>query len=409
VPSVAEAPSRIRLSETSATTPGVLPSQLIYEAVEAGYIQTPQDDPIPVGNYQPASLDLRLGDVAHRLQCSFLTDRHSTVESELRDIVLGPELDLRNGAVLEQNRPYLIPLLEELDLPSHIRAQTNPKSSTGRVDIFTRVVTDRNYRFDEIPAGYRGRLYLEVVPLSFTVKVSRGLTLNQLRLIIGEARNSDQELREIHRTEPLLFRGTTPIDVTDLPLARGLFLSLDLRGKETARVGYRARKNSQLLDLSSRAVYAWEDFWEPVRPVKGGKIILEPEEFYLLLSAEGARIPPRWAAEMAAYDPTAGELRTHYAGFFDPGFGYDRARTRPGTRAALEVRARDVPFMVEHGQPLAKLQFEEMLFEPEVLYGEESVRSSYQDQAIMLSKHFRQDDASRQLDLVPPKHGEALF
>lgn len=386
----------------------MFPSQLLYEAVEAEYIRAPERDPIPVANYQPASLDLRLGDVAHRLQCSFLTDRNSTVESELKDIVLGPPLDLRAGAILELKRPYLIPLLEEVDLPDHVRAQTNPKSSTGRLDIFTRVVTDRNYRFDEIPAGYRGRLYLEVVPLSFTVKVSRGLTLNQLRLLIGDARCTDEHLRQIHEEEPLLFRGRKAIAASELPLARGLFLSLDLRGRTTSRIGYRARKNSQLLDLSSRSTYDWQDFWEPVRPVRGGKVILEPEEFYLLLSAEGTRIPPRWAAEMAAYDPTAGELRTHYAGFFDPGFGYDRDRRRPGTRAALEVRARDVPFMVEHGQPLAKLQFEEMLFEPDVLYGDDAVRSSYQDQAIMLSKHFRQDTAS-QLDLVPTKPGEALF
>ena len=387
----------------------MFPSQLLYEAIDAGHIRASEEDPIPVTNIQPASLDLRLGDFAYRLQCSFLTDRNSTVESTLADIVMGPPIDLRMGAVLELHRPYLIPLLERLELPRHIRAQTNPKSSTGRLDIFTRVVTDRNYRFDEIPAGYHGRMYLEVVPLSFTIKVGRGLALNQLRLLIGDARCDDEELRQIHKSEPLLFRGDRPVPVSDLDVARGLFLSLDLKGDPDNRIGFRAKKNSRLLDLSSNKTYDWKEFWEPARPVKRGKLILEPEEFYLLLSVEGARIPPRWAAEMAAYDPTAGELRTHYAGFFDPGFGYDKAGTRPGTRAALEVRARDVPFMVEHGQPLAKLQFEEMLFPPDVLYGDESVQSSYQGQAVMLSKHFRQDDRSHQLDLLPTRPGRVLF
>jgi dCTP deaminase len=339
-----------------------------------------------------------------------LTDRRSTVESELADIVMGQPLDLREGAVLELKRPYLIPLLEEVHLPPHIRARANPKSSTGRLDIFTRVVTDRNYRFDDVVPGYQGRLYLEVVPLSFTVKVNRGLSLNQLRLLIGDTRCTDDELREIHKTEPLLFSGSTP--VKDLPVNHGLFLSVDLRGDTSdSRVGYRAVKNSRLLDLSSGRTYDWKDFWEPVRTVKRGKVILEPEEFYLLLSLEGSRIPPRWAAEMAAYDPTAGELRTHYAGFFDPGFGYDRDRLRTGTRAALEVRARDVPFMVEHGQPLAKLQFEQMLFEPDVLYGEDTVGSSYQDQAVMLSKHFRQDDRKHhnQLGLLSDSSRQGSF
>jgi dCTP deaminase len=364
---------------------GVLPSQQLREAIAGGWIVAGQWRVLPE-SVQPASVDLRLGDHAWALRCSFLPDRDSTVEQKIEDLAF-ERIDLRDGATLERDRPYLVPLIEELRLPEGVRAKANPKSSTGRLDVFTRVLTDRNHRFDEIAAGYHGKLYLEVVPRTFAVRVKTGLALNQVRLMQGDARLSDEQLITLHAQTPLLYRDSQALAESELSLADGLFVRLDVSGSEDSIVGYRAKKNSLPIDLTRVAALKWQDYWEPVHPEGGGRIVLEPEIFYLLLSAEGASIPPSYAAEMLAYDPTAGELRTHYAGFFDPGFGYSRDGSTRGSRAALEVRARDVPFMVEHGQPVCKLAFERMAQEPDVLYGED-VGSNYQGQQTMLSKHF---------------------
>jgi dCTP deaminase len=364
---------------------GVLPSQLLREAVSNEWLLAGEWR-IPDRAIQPASVDLRLGEHAWALRCSFLPDSRSTVEEKISDIAF-ERIDLRDGATLERDRPYLVPLIERLALPPKLRAKANPKSSTGRLDVFTRVLTDRSHRFDEIAAGYSGGLYLEVVPRTFAIRVKTGLALNQVRLIRGEARLDDEQLLALHERSPLLYLDSAPIDAAALQLANGLFLSLDVSGPSERIVGYRAKKNSLPIDLASAGGLRWQEFWEPVYPEPGGRIVLEPEAFYLLLSAEGVSVPPGYAAEMLAYDPTAGELRTHYAGFFDPGFGYSRERDSHGARAALEVRARDVSFMVEHRQPVSKLAFEAMAAEPDVLYGEEA-GSSYQHQRSMLSKHF---------------------
>ena len=364
---------------------GVLPSQLLREAIARGWLLA---DPwrIPASAVQPASLDVRLGEHAWALRCSFLPDSDSTVEHKSRELAF-ERIDLRDGATLERDRPYLVPLLEEMRLPAEVRAKANPKSSTGRLDVFTRVLSDRNNRFDEISAGYHGRLYVEVVPRTFAIRVKTGLALNQVRLLHGDGRLGDDELRALHERTPLLYLDSRPLTAAELSLSDGLFVSLDVSGAADSIVGYRAKKNSLPIDLTGGAQLRWRDYWEPVNPERGGRIVLEPEVFYLLLSAEGVCIPPSYAAEMLAYDPTAGELRTHYAGFFDPGFGYARAGARAGSRAALEVRARDVAFMVEHRQPVCKLAFEHMAAEPDMLYGEE-IGSSYQGQLTMLSKHF---------------------
>lgn len=367
------------------SSPGVFSAQSLSGAIDRGWISSGHGAG-SAGSIQPASLDLRLGDVAWRLRCSFLPDRDSTVEEKLQDLAL-EKIDLAQGAFLERNRPYLIPLAEELELPGHVRARTNPKSSTGRLDVFTRVITDRNSRFDEIRPGYRGRMYLEVVPRSFAIQVQQGLSLNQLRLITGEHALDDAAIRRADTETPLLYRDGEPVPASEMPLSGGLFLSLDLTANEDRPVGFRAKRTSQQIDLSKIRHYDWQEYWEPVRPEKDGRVILEPEEFYLLLSREGVCIPPDLAAEMAAYDPTAGELRTHYAGFFDPGFGLHPGATSQGSRAALEVRARDVPFMVENDQPVCKLTFERMDHRPDLLYGEE-LASNYQGQETMLSKHF---------------------
>jgi dCTP deaminase len=369
----------------------VLPSQAIRDAISDEWI-TAGVFRIPRELVQPASLDLRLGPTAWALRCSFLPDAGSTVE-EKRAGISYDEIDLRDGATLERDRPYLIPLIEQLRLPPDVRAKTNPKSSTGRLDVFTRVMTDRNHRFDEITAGYQGKLYLEVVPRSFAIRVKAGISLNQLRLLRGNAQLSDDEVRGVHEEHPLLYQDHAAVRGADLQLAGGLFLSLKIDALPGSIVGYKAKPNTFPVDLTSTTALKTEDYWEPVRPENNKQIVLQPDVFYLLISAEGVSIPPDFAAEMLAYDPTAGELRTHYAGFFDPGFGYSTgAKKRYGSRAALEVRARDVPFMVEHLQPVCKLAFERMETTPDVLYGQD-LGSNYQGQETMLSKYFADQTA----------------
>jgi dCTP deaminase len=374
----------------SGSIPGVFPSQELNRAIEAEWVSS-GDYRIRPEAIQPASIDLRLGDFAWALRCSFLPDVDSSVEEKTEGLAF-QKVDLRDGAVLERDRPYLVPLIEELALPEDVRAKANPKSSTGRLDVFTRVITDRHHRFDDIRAGYRGRLYLEIVPRSFAIQVKTGLSLNQLRLVRGDARLTDAAIRDLQREAPLLYMESTAVPESELAVSDGLFLSLDLSGPANRTVGYRAKKNSLPVDLSRVRAYRWTDYWDPVFPEPGGRVVLEPEIFYLLLSAEGVSIPPDIAAEMMAYDPTAGELRTHYAGFFDPGFGYDPEGGRPGSRAALEVRARDVSFMVEHRQPVCKLGLELMAAPAERLYGA-SLGSNYQGQVTMLSKHFEEQTA----------------
>ncbi len=384
----------------SESIPGVFPSQELNRAIEAEWISS-GDYRIRPEAVQPASIDLRLGDFAWALRCSFLPDADSTVEEKTEGLAF-QKVDLRDGAVLERDRPYLVPLIEELALPEDVRAKANPKSSTGRLDVFTRVITDRHHRFDDIRAGYRGKLYLEVVPRSFAIQVKTGLSLNQLRIARGDVRLGDPEIRELQVGSPLLYVEGEAVPDRDLALSDGLFLSLDLSGPSDRTVGYRAKKNSLPVDLSRIRAYRWTDFWDPVFPEAGGRVVLEPEIFYLLLSAEGVCIPPQIAAEMMAYDPTAGELRTHYAGFFDPGFGYDPQGGRHGSRAALEVRARDVSFMVEHRQPVCKLGLERMAAPAERLYGA-GLGSNYQGQVTMLSKHFEEQTAGAGEEATPLK------
>jgi dCTP deaminase len=376
------------------TDHGVLPAQLIAAAIKSGWIANAGGG-IPDQNIQPASLDLRLGTVAYRLRCSFLPG-NEPVEEALRRYQMGRvELDADGGGILERNRPYLIPLVEELELPPGLRAKANPKSSTGRLDIFTRVITDRSFMFDEVPPGYKGRLYLEVVPRTFTIRVTPGLTLNQLRLMVGHPGLSDDDIRKLHSHTPLLFRKGQALGPDEVAVSNGLFLGLDL-GREAGGeiVGYSAKENSSLIDLSKIGAYPVSSFWEAVISEgsrHGARIILQPEKFYLLLSQDGVRIPSEYAAEMTAYDPASGELRTHYAGFFDPGFGYDaEVESYSGSRAALEVRAHDVPFAVEHGQNICKLSFDKMLEPPDRLYGY-TLSSNYQGQIMALSKHFKRE------------------
>jgi len=374
---------------------GVFPSQMIAEAIKQGWIASSEGE-LPAQSIQPASLDLRLGDVAYRLRCSFLPD-DEPVESALRRYEMG-RIDLAGaGGILEQNRPYLVPLVEQLDLPPDVSAKANPKSSTGRLDIFTRVITDNSFMFDGVRRGYRGRLYLEIVPRTFTIRLHPGLSLNQLRLMRGHTGLADEEISRLHEATPLLYRNGVALTADQIAVSNGLFMGLHL-GREAGQevIGYRAKENSELIDLSKTDHYAVRAFWEEVLSEgskHGARIVLHPEKFYLLLSQDSVAIPPEYAAEMTAYDPTSGELRTHYAGFFDPGFGYDpEISAFTGSRAALEVRAHDVPFAVEHGQNICKLSFERMIEPPDRLYGY-ALDSNYQGQEVALSKHFKRERA----------------
>jgi dCTP deaminase len=372
--------------------PGIWPDHWLLEAVESGIIDAPE---FADAQLQPASIDLTLGDVAYRLRCSFLPGKNDTVENQMRSFVLGPPIPLEDGAILERNRPYLIPLRERLDLPKRVRARANPKSSTGRLDVFTRVITDRNGVFDDVKGGYRGPLYLEVVPRSFAIMARSGLALNQLRLVKGDPGDievADTEIRAAHRTDPILYRNGQAVDRRDVYTQGGLWLTLDLLKRDDEPVGYRAKHNSSLVDLSQVNAHDPDEFWETVVPETGNRVVLEPEDFYLLLSAEAVRVPPEYAAEMTAFDPAGGEVRTHYAGFFDPGFGHDPTGLfSHGSRAALEIRAHDVPFAVDHLQRVCSLRFERMAGEPTSLYGSQR-GSHYQGQMSTLSKHFRTEN-----------------
>jgi dCTP deaminase len=268
------------------------------------------------------------------------------------------------------------------------------------LDVFTRVVADRIPRFDEIRPLYEGPLYLEVVPRSFAVMVSTGLSLNQLRIMSGDVDVRDDELRAAHRNSPLLFRQDgVPFDRREVRAYDGLWLSLDLLKRDHAAVGYRAKHNSSLIDMARVGYYEPDDYWEPVVPEIGNRVVLEPEDFYLLLSAEAIRVPPEYAAEMTALDPSGGELRTHYAGFFDPGFGHDAAGLLSfGSRAALEIRAHDVPFALDNLQRVCKLRFSRMVEAPALPYGADH-RSHYQNQFSTLSKHFKIERGADQLTL----------
>ena len=374
---------------------GILPTKWLKRAVWENIILS--DYRVPEENFQPASLDLRLGEIAYSLQCSFLPSP-GTLETMLRELAIG-KFDIRDGAILERNRPYLIPLLESLRLPSGIRARTNPKSSTGRLDIFTRVITNSSDRFDDIEDGYEGPMYLEVFSRSFSIRVRTRLSLNQIRLFKGTSDMRPGEVQSTHLSKPIIFpKPGQPGQMTSIADNNSVGLSVDLTGKTSRGIGYRARKNSKLLDLSKQNNYDPADYWEPVFADKGPSLILEPEEFYLLASSESVSIPPEFAAEMTAYDASSGEIRTHYAGFFDPGFGFGEDGRLGGVQPVLEVRAHDVPFMIGTGQKVGTLTFERMLEAPEHWYGPK-VGSSYQETGRILSKHFYPNLATRQLKL----------
>jgi dCTP deaminase len=365
--------------EQAAAASGILPGQKIGALVEAGAIVAQ----LPVGNdqLQPASLDLRLGAHAWRVRASFLPSVRTGIDERLRELALH-KIDLSaTGSVLETGCVYLVELEESLKLPADLAAATNPKSSTGRLDVFTRVVGDRIASFDALPAGYEGRLYLEVSPRTFPILVRRGSRLAQIRFRRGAAKLDGKALAALHAREHL-------VDSENADLGGGaVAVSVDLSGRYSGLAGFRAKRHTGLIDVDQRGGYEVLDFWEPLDASGHAGLVLDPDAFYILSSKEAVHVPPDHAAEMVPFDPLVGEFRVHYAGFFDPGFGHAAAGGQ-GARAVLEVRSREVPFILEDGQIVGRLVYERMTERPTTLYGE-GLGSNYQAQGLKLSKHFK--------------------
>ena len=354
---------------------GVLPSQTIRAMLTNGQIAV--SHPVADGQIQPASLDLRLGQKAYRVRASFLPGSGKTVAQRLDDFAMH-EVDLTGGAVLEKGCVYVVPLMESLALPENVNAVANAKSSTGRLDLFTRLILDGGSEFDRVDGGYKGPLYAEISPRSFSVLARPGMRLNQIRFRQGQSILTDAELTALDKS----------VGLVNLPahIDGGLGFSVDLQPKSGGIVGYRAKPHTGLIDLDLIAHYNKSDFWEEVR-AENTRIILDPGAFYILVSREAVHVPPECAAEMAPYLAMVGEFRVHYAGFFDPGFGHPAAGGG-GSRGVLEVRCHEAPFALEHGQIVGRLVYERMAQVPDLLYGS-GLGSNYQGQGLKLSKHFR--------------------
>ena len=354
---------------------GLCSSQQIEAMAEDGIIRA--DPAIDPDQIQPASLDLRLGHVAYRIRASFLAGEGRRITDRLEEFEMH-RISLEGGAVLEKGCVYLVPLAESLALPPDMSAVANAKSSTGRLDLLTRLITDGGTEFDRVAPGYHGPLYAEICPRSFSVLVRPGMRLNQIRFRRGQAALNDAELAALHAESPLI----------DLPpvIENGLGFSVDLHPRAGDLVGYRAKPHSGVIDLDRIGAYDPAEYWEELHS-RNGQIILDPGAFYILVSREAVRIPPGYAAEMAPYLAMVGEFRVHYAGFFDPGFG-DGSAGGHGSRGVLEVRCHEAPFVLEHGQVVGRLVYERMAERPERLYGS-GIASNYQGQGLKLSKHFR--------------------
>ena len=367
-------------SDEAVRTTGILPSQELERQVrvtrEIRFLEPIQDD-----QYQPASLDLRLGSAAYRVRASFLPGKDATVEQRLEDLAMH-KMDITNGGVLERGCVYIVPLLEGLSLRKRTSAMGNPKSSTGRLDIFTRLITDYGTEFDRVREGYNGPLYAEVSPRTFSVLVRKGSRLNQIRIRRGNPPSSDTAMRRLLQ-EHQVVASISGNDIRD-----GVPVTVDVQGdKSGGIIGYKARSHAGLIDIDKVRHYEVLDYWEPVYAPRCGGLVLDPADFYILASREFVRVPPTHAAEMLAFDTLIGDFRVHYAGFFDPGFGHPDAGGE-GSRAVLEVRSFEVPFVIEHGQMVGRLAYELLMARPARLYGS-GVKSSYQRQGIALSKHFK--------------------
>lgn len=366
-------------AEPESPRTGILPYQAIRQAVREGVICGAPD--ILPDQLQPASIDLRLGPVAFRVRASFLPGGGRSVREKLDQFRMH-EIDLSRGAVLERGCVYIVQLVEWLRLPSRMSALANPKSSTGRLDIFTRLISDRAAAFDRVEPGYQGPLYAEIAPRTFSILVREGSRLNQLRLRRGSPASSGAALRNLQSAEKLVTAaGDVPVTIIEDRIG----VTLDLECAELGLTGWRAKKHTDIIDIDRRAHYEVEDFWEPIRANPKYGLILDPDDFYILSTREFVKVPRDWAAEMVAYDTMVGEFRVHYAGFFDPGFGEGAGNE---SKAVLEVRSHEVPFLLEHGQLVGWLRYERLAQSPDRAYGE-GIGSSYQRQGLALAKQFK--------------------
>jgi dCTP deaminase len=357
---------------------GLLPAQVIRALIEARHIAA--DTPIAAAQVQPASLDLRLGAMAYRVRASFLPGSRLSVEEKLAAFALH-RISLEGGAVLEMGCVYVVPLQERLALPADISAAANPKSSTGRLDVFTRVIAANGAAFDQIPEGYCGPLYAEICPQTFPVLVRPGSLLSQIRFRRGRAARTDAELANLHHEQRL-------ISTDQADIAGGIALSVDLSGEfADGMIGYRAKRHTGVVDVDSPGACALMDYWEPIGADRDRRLILDPDQFYILASKEAVHVPPDYAAEMIPFNPLVGEFRVHYAGFLDPGFGH-AAAGGAGSRVVLEVRSHKVPFILEDGQIVGRIIYEKLTETPDEIYGM-GIGSHYQAQGLKLSKHFR--------------------
>lgn len=364
-------------AQSGEAAPGILPSQAIRRMIDAGAILLAE--PVEETQVQPASLDLRLGAVAYRVRASFLPRPGGRVQSKLDDLSLHA-ISLSQGAVLETGCVYIAPLLESLALPKAVEASANPKSSTGRLDVFTRVIADGVGAFDQIPPGYAGPLFAEICPQTFPIVVRKGSRLTQVRFRVGCATESDVVLRQMQIKEGL-------VSTADADISGGIALTVDLKGDAKGLVGYRARRHTGVVDVDKPASCPIEDYWDPIHVKDKHRLILDPDEFYILASKEAVHVPPTHAAEMVPFNPLVGEFRVHYAGFMDPGFGHAPAGGK-GSRVVLEVRSHKVPFILEDGQIIGRLVYERMREPPDMIYGR-GLKSHYQGQGLKLSKHFK--------------------
>jgi dCTP deaminase len=362
-------------------TTGILPSQTIREMIRDGQITS--DTPVIDGQIQPSSIDLRLGDEAYRVRASFLPGRNATVGDRLDSLAMH-KIDLRDGAVLEKGCVYIVRLQEGVSLPSKVSGTANPKSSTGRLDIFTRLITDYGTEFESVPEGYEGPLYAEISPRTFSVLARTGSRLNQLRFRRGHPVASDAAMRRLQDSVVL-------VHGQEADIKEGVAVSVDLTGEpKTGLIGYKAKQHTGLIDIDRPGSYEVLDFWEPLYRQKDrpAELVLDPDEFYILASKEYLSVPLDHAAEMRAYDTKVGEFRVHYAGFFDPGFGMPEAGGE-ATRGVLEVRSHDVPFVISDGQVVCRLVYEPLIEIPDKIYGAGGIGSNYQGQGLKLGKHFR--------------------
>ena len=389
---------------------GILPSQEIRELIGNGKIRSSVE--ISDDQIQPASMDLRLGNVAYRVQASFLPGRSSTLSTKIAELKIA-EYDLSRPTLLETNAVYVVPLIESLALPRDIGGKANPKSTTGRLDIFTRLITDGGLEFEHVLKGYSGDLYVEIVPRTFPIVVTAGTKLNQLRFVRGNPPSTDGVLKQLAEREHLVYydNGDGPAEAViergmkkgvaneggdqQAIIDRGLRTTTDLEGSESSSiVAYKAKRYCPPVDLSKVRAYDAADFWIPIHSPNSKRVVLDPGDFYLMASKERFSVPPSYAAEMEPFDQSIGDFSVHYAGFFDPGFGYGASGEIKGTRAVLEVRAHEVPILLEDRQIVGRLIYHRMANAPEKLYGQ-AIGSSYQKQGLALSKQFKAIESAR--------------